>query len=111
MNSIAPRFSLFSMLIVAVAIPAAATVTVSSPVNNSQVESPFALAAVASTCSSQTVGAMGYSLDSSTDTIIVDGTKVEAAVARCTSRPGAKRDQHASRMWLSQSLSASRCIP
>ena len=81
MNSIAPRFSLFSMLIVAVAIPAAATVTVSSPVNNSQVESPFALAAVASTCSSQTVGAMGYSLDSSTDTIIVDGTKVEAAVA------------------------------
>lgn len=60
---------------------ALAGVTVSSPENGASVYSPFNLSANASTCSSQNVVSMGYSFDSSTDTIIVSGAALNASVA------------------------------
>ncbi len=51
-----------------------------------KVSSPFVLSADASTCSSQTVAAMGYSIDDSSNTTIVNSTSVQAAI---TSAPGA----------------------
>jgi hypothetical protein len=71
--------SIFS-LVFAIAIPAMASVTVNNPANSAEVASPFNLSANAATCSTQTVGAMGYSLDNSSDTTIVDGTFVDASV-------------------------------
>lgn len=62
------------------------SVAVASPANNSSVMSPFPLSATALTCSKQPVVAMGYSLDSSTQTTIVRGTDVAAKV---TSAAGA----------------------
>jgi len=61
-------------------IPAVASVVVNNPVNGADVLSPFTLSATAATCSSQPVSAMGYSLDSSTDTTIVDGESVNVLV-------------------------------
>src|SRR5579875_2101435 len=68
------------LALLASAAPAFA-ITVSSPSNGAEVTSPFSLSAVATTCSNQTVGAMGYSFDNSPDTTIVSGTKVAANVA------------------------------
>ncbi len=76
-----PRLSLISFLMVALSVPALAGVTVNSPANSAELASPFTLSASATTCSSQTVGAMGYSLDNSTDTTIVNGEAIDAAVA------------------------------
>ncbi|HEY1901096.1 MAG TPA: hypothetical protein VGG56_01600 [Terracidiphilus sp.] len=66
--------------IASLSLPAFAGVTVNSPVNGADVTSPFTLAALTSNCSSQTVSAMGYSLDESADTTIVDGSSVNAQV-------------------------------
>ena len=71
-----------------IASPAAATSTstsssgiaVSTPANNATLTSPFSLSANATSCSSQTVTAMGYSLDNSASTAIVQGTSVAASV-------------------------------
>ncbi len=63
------------------ALPAFSAVTVSSPANGSQVSSPFALKATASTCSSQAISAMGYSLDNSTSTTIIYSTSINATVS------------------------------
>jgi len=79
------RFLILSLsLFVAFEAPALAGVTVNSPANNAQLESPFPLSATAASCSSQTVGAMGYSLDNSSDTTIVNGESVQANVASPT---------------------------
>lgn len=59
---------------------AAANISVTSPANGAQVTSPFPLSAVATTCSSQPVGAMGYSLDNSPNTTIINGKSVVANV-------------------------------
>ncbi|QNI30596.1 hypothetical protein H7849_15790 [Alloacidobacterium dinghuense] len=67
------------------ALQSFASITVSSPANASEVSSPFALSANAPNCSSQNVAAMGYSLDDSTDTTIVNSTSVQALV---TAAPG-----------------------
>ena len=56
-------------------------VTVSSPANGATVKSPFELSAKAPACASQPVGTMGYSLDSSASTTIVDSTSVNAEVS------------------------------
>jgi hypothetical protein len=56
-------------------------VSVSEPANNSTVASLFALDATSTSCSSQTISAMGYSLDGSTSTAIVYGTSVSASVS------------------------------
>jgi prolyl-tRNA editing enzyme YbaK/EbsC (Cys-tRNA(Pro) deacylase) len=55
-------------------------VTVSSPANDASVTSPFVLSAKAATCSSQSVSAMGYSLDSSSNTAVVDSDSVSASI-------------------------------
>jgi len=62
------------------ALPALASVTVSSPANGAEVTSPFTLSASASDCSSQSISALGYSLDSSPDTTIVNGASVNAQI-------------------------------
>lgn len=83
MNSFA-KINLVTSLAVSLAVPAFASVTVNSPVNATEVTSPFKLSAISTTCSAQTVGAMGYSLDNSSDTTIVHGTSVDASVASPT---------------------------
>lgn len=67
-------------VLLAFASPAFAGVTVNSPSNGSQVSAPFNLSAYAGPCSSQPISAMGYSLDSSTNTTIVNGTSINASV-------------------------------
>ncbi len=51
--------------------------TVTSPANGASVSSPFAVTASSTTCSSQTVATMAYSLDSGADTVI-SGTSINA---------------------------------
>lgn len=66
------------------AAPVFATVTVSSPGNGADVYSPFTLSAAAATCSSQSVSAMGYSFDNSTNTTVVNATYINAQVSSAT---------------------------
>ena len=61
-------FSVASSLVVSIAIPAMAGVTVNAPLDSGQVSSPFKLSAVATSCSSEQVSSMGYSFDSVSDT-------------------------------------------
>lgn len=72
---------IYFALCCAIASPAFAGVTVSSPYNNESVGSPFTLSAGASSCSSQAVSAMGYSLDNSSSTTIVNSTSIYAKVS------------------------------
>jgi hypothetical protein len=83
MNSFTKIF-LISSLAVSFAGPGFASVTVNSPVNATEVTSPFTVSANSSTCSNQTVGYMGYSLDNSSDTTMVKGTAVDASVTSPT---------------------------
>jgi hypothetical protein len=78
---IAHQLSLISSLLALTAVPAFANPTISSPGNGASVTSPFTLSADASTCSSQSVSSMGYSLDSSSDTTIVHSTSIDAQVS------------------------------
>jgi hypothetical protein len=55
-------------------------VSVSEPADNSTVSSPFALDAASTSCSSQPISAMGYSVDSSPSTAVVYATSVSASV-------------------------------
>jgi hypothetical protein len=64
----------------ALALPAFAAVSVSSPGNGASLTSPFRLDAYSSSCSNEPTSTMGYSLDSSTDTTIVNGTSISASV-------------------------------
>jgi hypothetical protein len=93
------KLSLVSLLVVLVT-PAFAGVTVSSPGNGTEVSSPFQLYADASACSSQSVSTMGFSLDSSTDTTVIDNNsvnaKVSASVGKHTLHVKAWGDQGAS---------------
>lgn len=68
----------------AITLPAFASATISSPTNGESVTSPFTLSADASSCSSEPVSSIGYSLDSSPDTTMFSGkssidTKVDAS--------------------------------
>src|SRR5690348_13581646 len=75
----------FSFLIcAALATPALASVSISSPTSGESVTSPFSLSASASACSSQPISAMGYSLDNSTSTTIVHSTYISAKVSTST---------------------------
>jgi len=76
--------SLAVLMFASFAFPALASVSVSSPANGAEVTSPFTLSASASTCSSQAISAVGYSLDSSPDTTIVNGASVNAQVPAAT---------------------------
>lgn len=65
----------------ALSLPAFAGVTVNSPVNNSDISSPFTLSADASTCSSQNVSSIGYSFDSSSDTTVYNSKQsIDASI-------------------------------
>jgi len=72
------------LLLASLAAPAAATVIVASPANGALVTSPFSLSANAGSCSSQAIAAMGYSLDSSSDTTIVYSSSLNAQVQAST---------------------------
>ena len=78
--NIVKNLSRLSLLLAAMAIPAAAAVTVTVPANNASVSSPFSLVANAGTCSSQNIAAMGYSLDNSSTTTIVYSSTVSTQV-------------------------------
>jgi hypothetical protein len=56
-------------------------VTVTSPSNGASVSSPFSLSASGSLCSSQTISAMGYSLDNSANTTFFNGGSMVASVS------------------------------
>ncbi len=72
---------LFALLLLPLAFsPSLLAVTITTPGNNAQVSSPISLVASADSCSSLPVTAMGYSLDSSTDTTIVDKTGLSASI-------------------------------
>lgn len=71
-----PVFALFVC-----AAPAFADVTVSSPSGGTTVSSPFMLTATASSCSSQPIASMGYSVDGSTSTSVVYSTSINAQVS------------------------------
>lgn len=72
--------SIAPSLLIAVAVPALAGVTINNPANNSGVNSPFSLSATAVTCSSQDVATMGYSFDSSSDTTVIKGQSIETSI-------------------------------
>lgn len=74
--------SLFPVFVVsfALAAPAFASVSISSPGNGAEVTSPFKVSADASTCSNQPVSTMGYSLDGSTSTTVVKGSSLNEDV-------------------------------
>lgn len=71
-------------LIAACSIPALAGITVNSPSSGAEVAPEFTLSAVATTCSNQPVTAMGFSLDSSSNTTIVNSTSIDATVTATT---------------------------
>ena len=79
MNSLL-KLSFGSLMLALVASPAFAGVTVSSPGNGAQISSPFTLSAYASSCSSQPLTAMGYSVDNSTSTTIVYALAIDSSV-------------------------------
>lgn len=62
------RFPGMCLALAMAAVPALAQTDVISPTNNEQVSSPFTLNMTASSCSSKPVTAVGYSLDSSSNT-------------------------------------------
>jgi len=78
------KLSVASLLLITAAVPALAGVTINSPVNNTEVTSPFNLSANASTCSSKDVVTMGYSFDSSSDTTVVDGSSIDKTISSPT---------------------------
>jgi hypothetical protein len=75
------KFALVFSFFATLEIPAVASVTVNSPANGAQVGTPFSVSAIASSCSSQNVASIGYSLDNSSDTTVVSGTSLESSVA------------------------------
>jgi len=74
-------FAVTGLALMVSAAPAYSSVTVSSPISGSQISSPFVLQAAASACSGQSIAAMGYSLDNSTNTTIIYSTQVNASVS------------------------------
>lgn len=79
--NIARRLSVICFAAFASSVPVLAGVVVNGPANNSDVSSPFQLSASASTCSSASVTAMGYSFDSSSDTTIIHEQSIDRSVA------------------------------
>ncbi|HZZ39979.1 MAG TPA: hypothetical protein VFE06_12670 [Acidobacteriaceae bacterium] len=75
------QFAFVSALVITSAIPALAGVTISSPGNGADVQTPFTLSATAIECSAHPVTAIGYSLDNSGDTTIIRDQNVDAKVA------------------------------
>jgi hypothetical protein len=68
------------LLVSIAAVPAFASVSISSPSSGEHVTSPFTLSATSSSCSSQSVGTMGYSIDNG-DTTMVKSTSFDEQVS------------------------------
>ena len=62
------RLPLPALMLISIAMPALAQTSIYSPASGSTVSSPFTLNMNASSCSSQPIGGVGYSLDNSTQT-------------------------------------------
>jgi hypothetical protein len=75
--------SVFTSLLVTAAT-ALANPTVNSPGNGATVTSPFTLSASASSCSSAAIAAMGFSLDNSPNTTIVNASSINTSVSAST---------------------------
>ena len=75
------KLTFATSLLMTLATPALAGVSVSNPANKSDVKSPFKLSAAASTCSSAEVSVMGYSLDDSSDSTFFEGTSIDTTVS------------------------------
>lgn len=73
-----PRVGLILAL---AAAPAVAQISVNSPTDGEQVSSPFKFDVTASTCSSASVTAIGYSLDSSTQTTHWNSQSVNTTIS------------------------------
>jgi hypothetical protein len=78
--NIAKTLTVASSLLLTLAVPGVASVVVNSPTNGSDVDSPFTLSATAAVCSTENVASMGYSLDASPDSTVVDGTSMDLEV-------------------------------
>lgn len=76
-------FLMFLLPPLVCAIPAFAQVTITSPTSSSKVVSPFSLIAAASSCNSQRVSSMAYSVDSSRPTR-VNGSSINTKVSAST---------------------------
>jgi hypothetical protein len=74
------KFWIAILAFVSAAVPSFASVIINAPGNGSTVNSPFSLSAYTSLCSGQQVSAMGYSLDNSTDTTIINGPSITTSV-------------------------------
>src|SRR5215469_7050173 len=68
-------------LLMVLSVPAFAGVIVYSPANGSDVSSIFTVSAFANWCGTQSVTAIGYSLDNSTYTDIVNGQNLNVQVS------------------------------
>src|SRR6185437_11998197 len=75
------KFILSLLLCLAVAAPAMASVTISSPYNGETVSSPFTLSANAGWCSGQWISSIGYSIDNSTKTTLWHNNKINTSVS------------------------------
>ena len=80
MNSL-KKLSLLCSLLTILSIPAFAGVIVYSPANGANVSSSFPISAWANWCGSQSVIKVGYSLDNSTSTTVVNGQNLNAQVS------------------------------
>jgi hypothetical protein len=69
-----------SSMLMALAVPALASVVVTSPASGTEVGSTFSLSASADKCSDEQVVTIGYSFDSSADTTVVDGTSLDTTI-------------------------------
>jgi hypothetical protein len=69
-----------SISVVKAAAPATTNLVVSSPVSGALVTSPFPVTASGTLCLGQTIAAIGYSLDNSTSTTVLNGTALNATV-------------------------------
>lgn len=80
--------SSLAIALLALAAPAFASVspnlTIVSPATNSTVSTPFLLNAAAAPCSSQPITAMGYSIDSSSNTAVVKAASVNVRITSST---------------------------
>jgi len=73
--------SLLPVLLVILSVPAYAGVIVYSPANGADVSSSFTLSAWANWCGSQSVVSIGYSVDNSTNSNIVNGQTLNVSVS------------------------------
>jgi hypothetical protein len=70
-----------ALLLLFVSAPVYASVSISSPSNNTDVSSPFTLSADAATCSSQPVNAISYSLDNGSDLGTISSSSLRESVS------------------------------